>query len=279
MHNDKTVLVTGASSGIGLAIAKRFLELGFKVYGTARNPEKTDPTTIQGINMLSLDITDTGSARACIDQILKKESKIDILVNNAGYGLMGPIAELSLEDLNIQFQTNVIGTIALTQMVIPAMVASGSGMIVNIISIAAVLSTAFSGAYCASKAAMNSFSEVMRIELKPFNINVVAVQPGAIKSNFGINASKNLERYGKNSLYISIAGYIEKRAMVSQQNTTSAEEFAFRLIKKLLKPNPPGLIRIGKESFKLPLLKSILPAKILESMISRRFGLDKLIKA
>ena len=271
---NKVVLVTGASSGIGMALAKEFAKFDFKVYGTERINENV---TIPGITMLKLEVTDKESIADCVQTIFKNEGKIDVLVNNAGFALMGPVAEVSIKDVEMQFATNVTGVLAITQLVIPEMVRAGAGIIVNISSITAVLTSAFAGIYGASKSAVNAMSEALRIELKPFNIKVVIVQPGTIKSQLGNVASKYLDKYRGESIYASISEYIEKRAMYSQVNSTPAEEFARKLVKKLIRKNPPALVRIGKTSFKMPFLKKVLPRCILEKLIAKEFGLNKII--
>jgi NAD(P)-dependent dehydrogenase (short-subunit alcohol dehydrogenase family) len=272
----KIVLVTGASSGIGMAIAKEFFNLGFTVYGTSRQPEKVDKEQGGVITFLALDITDATSRDACIEQIFALEGKLDILVNNAGYGQMGPLSDLPDEVMLRQFETNMLGPASLTKLVLRAMIRQKSGMIVNISSISGVMPSAFAGAYCSSKAAMNAWSDTLRIELKPFGIQVITVQPGAIRSNFGNMASKNLSFDKLNTAYAPISDFIRKRAMISQEGATDAEEFARRLIRKLVKKKPKSIIRIGKSSILYPLMKRWLPTHLLDAIISSKFGLTKL---
>ncbi len=272
------VLVTGASSGIGMAIAKEFIKKGFKVYGTSRYAEKSGNLEDKEISFLPLDITDALSRKNCIEKIIALEGRIDILVNNAGYGQMGPLMDMQVEIWNKQMQTNLVGPASLTQLVVPSMIVNKPGMVVNISSISGVMPSAFAGAYCASKAAMNAWSDTLRMELKPFGIRVITVQPGAIQSNFGNSASQNLAFSKDHSLYAPITDFIDKRALISQEEATSAEEFARRLVKQLLKKQPKAIIRIGKSSFIYPLLKRWLPDFMLDGIISRKFGLLKLRK-
>lgn len=269
----KTVLITGASSGIGMAVAKEFVKYGCKVYGTERLNENV---SIPGIEILKLEVTDKESIKNCLQTIIQKEGKIDILVNNAGFALMGPVAEVAMKDVELEFNVNFMGVLSMIQQAVPYMVKAGSGMIVNVSSITAVLTTAFAGIYGASKSAVNAMSEALRIELKPFNIKVVIVQPGTIRSDLGKVATGFLGGYRENSIYSSISEFIEKRAMYSQVNSTPAEVFARKFVRKLMKKNPPSLIRIGKTSFIMPLLRRILPLKIREQMIAKKFGLTKI---
>lgn len=274
--NGQIVLVTDASSGIGLAIAREFVEKGFKVYGTSRNPGKNESGQNWEFSLLPLDITDDSSRENCVEEILKTEGRIDILVNNAGYGQMGALMDLPGEKMDKQFQANLLGPAALTQLVVPLMIQNNSGMVVNISSISGVMPSAFAGAYCASKAAMNAWSDTLRMELKPFNIKVITVQPGAIHSNFGNSAAGNLAFDENRSSYVPIADFINRRALISQEGATPAEDFARKLVNQLLKKKPKSIIRIGKSSFIYPFLKRWLPVNVLDGIISRKFGLKKL---
>ncbi len=276
--NKKVVLITGVSSGIGLELAKEFEGLGFIVFGTSRNPEKSSKEYTGGITLLQLNVNNAGSRKECINQVIEKAGGIDILVNNAGYGQMGPLAEISDEIIHRQFKTNLFGPAALTQLVLPAMIKQKSGMIVNISSISGVMPSAFAGAYCSSKAAMNAWSDTLRMELKPFGIKVITVQPGAIQSNFGKTAAENLAFDKDYSFYAPVADFVNKRANISQEGATTAEEFAVRLVKHLLKKNPKPIIRIGKSSTLYPLMKRWLPATVLDNIIAGKFGLTQLRK-
>jgi short-subunit dehydrogenase len=273
------ILVTGASSGIGMAIAKEFINKGFKVYGTSRNPAKINKEDAGEILFLPLDVSNALSRKSCIEHIFKLEGQIDILVNNAGYGQMGPLTDIPEETMIKQFEINLLGPASLTQLVIPAMIESRSGMIVNISSISGVMPSAFAGAYCSSKAAMNAWSDTLRMELNPFGIKVITVQPGATRSNFGNTAAESLAFGKEQSFYAPIADFINKRALISQEGATPAEVFANRLVKQLLKKQPKAILRIGKSSIIYPLLKRWLPVFLLDNIISRKFGLEKLRKS
>ena len=149
-----------------------------------------------------------------------------------------------------------------------------SGLVVNIASVSGICATPFAGAYCATKAAVNLLSTSLRIELAPFGIDVITVQPGAIKSDFGKAATGTI-RLDRQSVYAPLSRYVEARAMSSQKDPTSAEEFASRLVDKLFLKKIPKVIRLGKSSTQLP-LEASLPAGSYDKMMSRMFGLDKL---
>lgn len=154
---------------------------------------------------------------------------------------------------------------------------SGCGKVVNIGSISGIVTTPFSGAYCASKAALHSISDALRMELSPFGIKVITVQPGAIQSEFGATASKTAGSTLKSdSWYRSVKDALNARAESSQQGATSAEEFARVLVGKLLLDNPAAIIRLGKKSWLLPMLKRVLSVGALDNLFAKRFGITSI---
>jgi NAD(P)-dependent dehydrogenase (short-subunit alcohol dehydrogenase family) len=154
---------------------------------------------------------------------------------------------------------------------------NSDGLIVNIGSISGLATTPFSGAYCASKSALHSLSDALRMEVKPFGIKVVTVQPGGIKTNFGAAAKQTVERIFKaDSIYAKLEKEITARAEISQLNATSLESFTDIIVKKILLKNPPPIIRTGSRSFILPIMKLILPTKIYDNIMIKKFGLSKL---
>lgn len=280
MIGKKTVLISGCSSGLGLELAKQFSSAGYHVIATARNPEVLSSFKSNNIDILPLDVTDSASIRQCVESALGITGRIDVLINNAGVALIGPVSELDPGMLKNQFNTNFFGAVELSQAVIPHMVARKSGKIVHISSISGIVTTPFAGAYCSSKSALSSIADAMRMELKPFGIRVMDVQPGKIKSSFGNNARKGEAEYHRaDSMYKSIVQFIDKRAEISQENPSSVEEIASIIVEKTSLENLPARIRIGKESLKLPLLKLILPDAVLDSLLSNIFGLNSLKKS
>ena len=271
----EVVLITGCSSGIGRALAEEFVRTGHRVVATARNVETV--ASLQGPCVLTsrLDVTQAEDIERVMAEVLAWAGRIDVLINNAGSGLIGPTAELDLVDLRRQFETNVVGPVALIQAVVPQFVAQGSGRIVNIGSVSGVTATPFAGAYCGSKAALHLLSDALRMELAPFGIQVITVQPGAIASDFGAHAADGLERYQADSLYSGIAEFIEARARLSQSDVTPAADFAREVVDAVTRPRPPAVLRFGKGSWRLPAIGR-LPAGIRDRLLGNRFGLDRL---
>jgi NAD(P)-dependent dehydrogenase (short-subunit alcohol dehydrogenase family) len=276
MDKNSVILISGCSSGIGLSLAREFASRGCRVFATARKPEVIEHLKSEKINTLALDVTDQQSIDACVAEALARAGRIDVLVNNAGYALIGPIIDLSIDDLRREFETNVIGLVALTKAVAPQMIERKSGLVVNIASVSGICATPFAGAYCATKAAVNLLSVSMRIELAPFGIAVVTVQPGAIKSKFGEAASNSI-KLREDSVYAPVAGYIQERATSSQKNPTTAEEFSRKLVDSLFLKTIPKVIRLGRQSTQLPLVAA-LPADQFDHLMSKTFGLKKLAR-
>lgn len=274
MDKNSVVLISGCSSGIGLSLSREFASRGCRVFATARKPEVIEHLKNEKINTLALDVTDQKSIDVCVSAVLNKAGRIDVLVNNAGYALIGPMIDLSIDDLRREFETNVIGLVALTKAVAPQMIERKSGLIVNIASVSGVCATPFAGAYCATKAAVNLLSVSMRIELAPFGISVVTVQPGAIQSKFGEAAASSI-KLREDSVYAPVAEYIQERAMSSQKNPTTAEEFSRKLVDSLFLKTIPKVIRLGRQSTQLPLVAA-LPADQFDHLMSKTFGLKKL---
>ncbi|MEM9153290.1 MAG: SDR family NAD(P)-dependent oxidoreductase, partial [Cyanobacteria bacterium P01_F01_bin.3] len=248
---------------------------GGKVIATARSLDSLQELEAAGMTTLALDVTDTAAISRAVDAAIATHQRIDILVNNAGYGQFGPLVDLSLEKLQAQFQTNTFAAIALIQQIAPIMKRQQSGLIVNIGSVSGIVTTPFAGAYCASKAALHSLSEALRLELSPFGITVVTVQPGAIRSNIGAAAKEALAGVvAPESWYVPYRETIEQRATLSQVNSTPTEQFAAQLVHQVMRPGPPAVIRLGNKSRWLPFLRKWLPTNVLEGILKRRFNLE-----
>jgi len=270
----KIALITGCSSGIGRALSIDFNEKGYRVVATARRLDAIADLKSKGIAVERLDVTDEDDIERVVHTVLERERRIDILVNNAGFGLIAPLMDVSVEDLQNQFRTNVFGPVQLIRAVAPAMRKNKGGRIINIGSISGIVTTPFAGAYCASKAAMNSISDALRLELAPFSIRVICIQPGGIESNFGNSSSASVQRVMKpESWYFSVREYIDKRAQESQSRPMPAEELARKIVSIVASKNPPAIVRLGSRSFILPFLKTALPIAVIDFIFRKRFGL------
>jgi short-subunit dehydrogenase len=194
-------LVTGASSGIGQAIALELNRIGFMTYAAARRTEQMEQLKNVGIRVLFLDLTDSLSIDGCIATIRKESGEVDVLVNNAGYGLYGSVEEVQLDEARRQLQVNLFGLAEITKLVLPGMRTRRKGKIVNISSVGGVAASPYGGWYHASKFAVEGFSCSLRQELFPFGVDVVIVRPGAIRSGWRDVAGESLLRNSGNGPY------------------------------------------------------------------------------
>jgi len=275
----KTILITGCSSGIGAALAREFARRGHRVYATARRAEALAALEAEGIRGLALDVNDDSSIARALDTVSREAGHLDLLVNNAGFSQVGAVVDLTREDLRRQFETNVIAPMAVTGQAMPllraAVAKNGGAVVANVGSIVGLFTTPFAAAYCSSKAAVHSLTDALRMELKPFGIHVVSIQPGGVRSSFGEHAEASV-RLPENSLYQPVAGGIRARAQAGQQGAMAAEVFAVPVVAALLRNSPPRVIRAGTNSVRLPLLKRWLPAAMFDAKLSKLFGLDAL---
>ncbi|MGQ7249363.1 oxidoreductase [Halomonas sp. V046] len=200
----RVALVTGASSGIGRAVALRLLAEGWVVYGGARRPERMADLIERGGRALALDVTDSSSMEAALTVIDREQHRLDALVNNAGVGVYGALEELPIDQARRQFEVNVFGLMELTQRVLPGMRERGAGRIVNVGSMAGRIWMPVGGWYHASKYALEALSDALRMETRPFGIHVSLIQPGVIRSEWADIAQSNLAQGNDDSPYASI---------------------------------------------------------------------------
>jgi len=275
----KTILITGCSSGIGAALAREFSKRGHRVYATARRREALAALEAEGIHGLVLDVNDDVSIAGALDTVTREVGHLDLLVNNAGFSQVGAVVDLTREDLRRQFETNVIAPMAVTGKAVPllrtAVSKNGSAVVAVVGSIVGLFTTPFAGAYCSSKAAVHSLTDALRMELAPFGIRVVTIQPGGVRSSFGQHAEAAI-RLPENSIYQPVAGGIRARAQAGQMEAMPADAFVVPVVDSLLRSPPPRVIRGGTNSVRLPLLKQLLPAAAFDSKLSKMFGLDTL---
>ena len=199
------ILVTGASSGIGYESAILLAKKGHKVYGAARRVERMEPLKEYGITPMSLDVTSNESMQKCVADILAAEGRIDVLVNNAGYGYFGAIENVTMAEARRQLEVNVFGLARLTQLVLPSMREHGSGRIVNVGSVVGRVVLPFGGWYHVSKYSVEALSDALRMELKPFGIDVAHIEPGGINTEWGHIAADHLEESCKDTPYAQSA--------------------------------------------------------------------------
>jgi NADP-dependent 3-hydroxy acid dehydrogenase YdfG len=185
----RAVLITGCSSGIGHATARRLIADGYTVYATARRPQTIADLAEAGANTLALDVTDEASMQAAVDHVTAAEGAVGVLVNNAGYSQSGAIESVPVDEVRRQYETNVFGLIRMCQLVLPGMREQSSGTVVNVGSMGGRLTFPGAGIYHSTKYALESISDSLRFEVRGFGIDVVLIEPGLIVTGFGDVAS------------------------------------------------------------------------------------------
>jgi len=266
MVNHRVVLVTGASSGIGEAIATRLAKEGWQVFGTSRK----GGATRDGVELLTLDVCSDTSVQACVEGVLRKAGRIDALVNNAGYLLSGAIEEATMEEAKAQLETNFFGVARMVKAVLPAMRQARSGHIVTISSLAGLVPVPFWGFYNASKFAVEGYMESLRHELKPLGIKVAMVEPGAIHTPFYENPrSRAMPEYGPwRDRALKTMGQFGEKA--------PGPEVVAEVVSRLLASrNPPLRSRVTREATIFPFLRWLLPASAFEAGTRQGFHLDR----
>jgi NAD(P)-dependent dehydrogenase (short-subunit alcohol dehydrogenase family) len=255
MENNKVWFVTGASKGLGLALVKRLLNEGYKVAATSRNlsdlSKAVDANSEQFLP-LAVNLTNEDSVQEAVELTVKTFGKIDVVVNNAGYGLLGGIEELTDREARDNFEINVFGSLNVIRKALPYLRAQKSGHILNVSSIGGFTGAfAGGGIYCATKFAVNGFSETLSAEVAPFGIKVTIVQPGYFRTNFLSAGSLAVPQN-------QIADYQNVRDTVNfhqndmdQQQAGDPEKAAAAMISITKEANPPLNLFLGEDAYGL----------------------------
>jgi NAD(P)-dependent dehydrogenase (short-subunit alcohol dehydrogenase family) len=264
--SSKSILITGCSSGIGLCAAQTLHKQGYRVFATARQQSDVDKLRSLGLESLILDINDSASIHTALATILDQtHGRLDALFNNAGFAQPGAVEDLTREMMRDQFETNVFGTIELTNAVLPIMRKQGFGRIIQNTSILGIITMPYRGAYNASKFALEGFSRTLRQELRGTAIHVSMLVPGPIQSQFRSNAYKNYLNTlaEKNSVHHAVYKKMEKYFFApskeERQFTLPPDAAVRALIKALESPRPRVHYYIGMPAYVFALLRRVLP--------------------
>jgi short-subunit dehydrogenase len=238
--NKQVIFITGASSGMGKDAALQLIKEGHIVYGAARRVQQMEDLTKAGGHALPLDVTDENSVKKAVDTIIKNEGRIDVLVNIAGYAVYGAVEDTTLDDARRQYEVNIFGLAAVTKAVLPHMREQHSGKIINISSMGGKMYTPMGAWYHSTKHALEGWSDCLRLELKPFGIDVVIVEPGIIKTEFAdVMHQPLLDRSGSGpyaKMANAVAGATEKSYAKGQ---SSSPEVITRLLSKIVRSRKP----------------------------------------
>ncbi|MCP6759960.1 MAG: oxidoreductase [Fischerella sp. CENA71] len=236
----RTVLVTGASSGIGRATTLKLLNEGYCVYASARNLARLEFLAVNGAEILELDVTQDQSMQTSVDRIIHDCGRLDILINNAGYGFYGALEDVPLNEARHQFEVNLFGLGRLTQLVLPYMRKQSFGKIVNITSVGGKIYEPLGSWYHATKFALEGLSDCLRLELKPFGIDVIIIEPGPIKTEWGRIAIEKLMTTSGHTAYATAAQSGAKLLAIANDETIASEpEVVADAIAKAIKAKRP----------------------------------------
>jgi NAD(P)-dependent dehydrogenase (short-subunit alcohol dehydrogenase family) len=248
----KVALVTGSSSGIGYETSLALARANYFTYATMRNTEKAG--SIQKIakkenlnlDVIELDIDNEKSIKSAVKKVLEQKGRIDVLVNNAGYGIFGCVEDISMDELRAQFQTNFFGVVKLIQEVAPIMRKQGSGIIVNVSSVAGRIGFPGTPAYISSKFALEGLSECMRYEMSPFGIKTIIIEPGVIKTNF--LSSMKIAKGKPDSPYKEITEKVVNGIKMMAELATPPIEVAKTIMKAIETENPLPRYVVGSDA-------------------------------
>jgi NAD(P)-dependent dehydrogenase (short-subunit alcohol dehydrogenase family) len=272
----RVILVTGCSSGIGRAAAIALADRGHRVFASARN--RNDLAELErpdNLSALCLDVTDPATIAAAVETVLSRAGRIDVLVNNAGYGQYGAVEEVTPDEWRAQFEVNLFGAVAVTQAVLPAMRRQRRGTIVNVSSVAGRVAIPFSAPYCASKHALEAVSDALRVEIAPFGIRVVLVEPGPIETRFGDRARSGvaplLSRPGP---YRELYALAERAMDVEfQKGKLPADAVARVIVHAIESERPRTRYPVGRIARLFIPLRAALPDRWLDRLMRRSLRL------
>jgi NAD(P)-dependent dehydrogenase (short-subunit alcohol dehydrogenase family) len=270
----KTALVTGASSGIGEATARRLSALGYTVYGAARRVDRLEQLRDAGVRPLGLDVTDDDSMKSGIETIIAETGRIDVLVNNAGYGSYGALEDVPEAEARRQFDVNVFGAMRLTQLVVPHMREQRAGTVVNITSMGGTIYTPLGGWYHGTKFALEALSDCLRLEVKPFGITVVVIEPGGIATEWGGIAADHVEETSGSGPYASQARAVAAslRSEANAGRNSPPTVIADAIGKAVTAHRPRTRYAVGFGARPLIFARKVLPDRAFDAIIKRAVG-------
>jgi NAD(P)-dependent dehydrogenase (short-subunit alcohol dehydrogenase family) len=277
----KVALVTGASSGIGEATAIKLKDLGYTVYGVARRVDRMQHLTKSGIRIFAMDVTDDASMQAGIGAILAEAGRIDVLVNNAGYGSYGAVEDVPMDEARAQFDVNVFGAVRLIQLALPYMRAQRSGTIVNITSMGGKIHTPLGAWYHGTKFALEAISDCLRMEVQPFGIDVVVIEPGGIKTEWASIAADKLRVTSGQGAYAVQANAMALSMIgeASVKRQSPPQIVADAVAKAVTARRPKTRYAIGFGAKPMIFMRGILTDRAFDGMMRMATGITKALKA
>ncbi|HCO25467.1 MAG: short-chain dehydrogenase/reductase [Gimesia sp.] len=263
----QTVLITGASAGFGKLVAEKLLTKGYTVYAAARRVEKMRDLESLGAHIMHMDVTDTESVNAGVAKVIEEQQRIDVLFNNAGYGSYGTIEDVPLEEIQRQYDVNVFGMGRLVQAVLPQMRKQGSGRIINTASVVGHVSTAVLGWYASTKHAVEAFSDALRMEVKGLGIDVVVIEPGAVKTEFDEVAFATLDSLDHAEDYKPLVAAFRKFTGDLYSKSPGPESTANAVIKAIEAKKPKTRYATTLDAKLLPRVKRLFSDKLFDKIV------------
>ena len=265
----RIALVTGGSSGIGEQTALRLKKAGYEVYAVARRVDRMAPLEKEGITVFGMDVTDDTSMVSGIERIVEERGRIDLLVNNAGYGSYGAVEDVPIDEARRQFEVNVFGLARLTQLVTPHMRQQGSGRIINISSIGGKFYEPLGAWYHATKFAVEGFSDSLRIELSPFGIDVVLIEPGPILTEWNEISRQSLTDTSRGGAYEEQAESVRKvlERADGKSMASSPQTVAKKIVKAAEARNPRARYPVGKGAGTILRARRLLPDRAFDAIV------------
>jgi NAD(P)-dependent dehydrogenase (short-subunit alcohol dehydrogenase family) len=272
-------LITGCSTGVGHAAALAFRAAGFETFATARDPATLDRLRAAGCRTLALDVTDEAARRAAVDAIEAEFGAVGVLVNNAGYGQYGPMEEISLDLMRLQFETNVFGGLHLSQLVLPGMRRARRGRIIYVSSVAGRTSILGGGAYHATKFSIEAITDALRPEVEGFGIDVINVLPGPISTNFEVTLLKSIPDTGAQSPYFYFKKHLARRMHEflnpGALGVMTAEKVANAVLKAATAKWPRSRYRVGLIANLGPVGRALTADRIVDFITRREISNHK----
>jgi NAD(P)-dependent dehydrogenase (short-subunit alcohol dehydrogenase family) len=258
------VLVSGVSSGIGRALANALAAKGFEVFGTSRNPSRTEQ--IPGVELVQLDVTDDASVTGAVSAVIQRAGRIDVLVNNAGFGVFGAAEESSIAQAQQLFDTNFFGLVRLTREVLPYLRAQGSGRIINVGSVLGFLPAPYGALYAASKHAVEGYSESLDHETREFGVRVSVVEPGYTNTFFAANAA---DADSPIDSYATIRGHVQQVLTEAVHAGDDPAVVAQVVLKAATSRTPKLRYPAGPLARRLSLVRKFAPATLLDKAVRK----------
>ena len=272
MNKKQVVLITGASSGIGKETAKLLLQDDYIVYAAARRVEKMDDLKALGAIPIKMDVTHEAELVGGIQQIKAAHGGVDILINNAGYGNFASLEETPIDVARAQYEVNVFGMMRLTQLVLPGMRARKSGKIINISSIGGKIVEPFGGWYHSTKFSVEALSDILRMEVKPFGIDVIIIEPGLIASDWDNIATQSLLEISGSGPYAKAADKSAKMIQSNYKNASPASGVAKTIYTAIKAKRPKTRYLTGHMARPLVFIKWLLPDSLFDWAIMNLGG-------